>query len=559
MSIDLLEKIIVILINLTGFWMAYWVWSDNKKEKLNQWFALMTFFVILWVDFALLANKTENGSLSTLFYRLNDGCVNLFLISAFYFYVIYFLKKEYPILRKIVFVFGISLFSLSLFTGFTTKGTTLKSWGWEAILGPGNILFYSYSMIVALIVVGLLIREFFRFEKERKLKILYFLIGTFLFVSFNAVFNIVVPMVSNSIKYQYLGDYSAVFLLGFTAYAVVKRQLFGVKIILTKILIGAITILLLFNVADSSTLFEYIWRSALFMAFLFFGYLLVRSINRDLVKQKQLEKLTGKLARANRKLEMLDKAKSEFISIASHQLRTPLGAVKGFSSMLIEGSYGEISGEVKEVLKKISISNQRLITLVNDLLNLSRIESGKMQYDFKYWQIEDIVKEMADMLLLKVKEKGLYLKVNVPSRLLPKIKIDNEKIKEVISNLIENAIKYTAKGGINIDFEQSGNSVRIIISDTGVGISQSEMFIIFSKFSRGKNMNRLDANGAGLGLFVAKKITKDHGGKIWAESKGKDKGSKFFLELPIDIGRIREEEERQKMQKEEVEKFVREI
>ena len=521
----------------------------------------MTLFVILWVDFAFLGCMARENFLSTVFYRLNWSFVALFLISAFYFYIIYFLKErnKYKILEKLILFFGLGLSFFSIFTDFIIKESVIQPWGAEIIFGYGNILFNLYSLFVAFVVVGLLIKKYFQFDKKQKLKIQYFLIGTFLFVSFNIIFNIIIPVVSGSVQYQHFGDYSAIFLLGFTAYAIIKRQFFGIRVILTEIAVGAIAILLLANIIGAKTFFEYVWRGTLFIIFLILGHLLIKSILDEIKRRKQLEDLMKQLAKANRKLKQLDRAKSEFISIASHQLRTPLGAIKGFVSLLLEGSYGEVNEKAKEALKKISTSNERLIVLVDDLLHLSRIEAGKMQYDFDCWQIEDIVQEIKDTLLLKAKEKGLYLKVNSPSPPLPKIRIDGAKIKEVISNLVENAVKYTNRGGVKVGFKQEENLIRIIVSDTGVGISQDEMVRLFSKFSRGKNISRLNADGAGLGLFVGRKIVEAHKGKIWAESEGKGKGSRFIVEIPINLNELKKEKERRKVQSREVKKFIKEI
>jgi len=180
---------------------------------------------------------------------------------------------------------------------------------------------------------------------------------------------------------------------------------------------------------------------------------------------------------------------------------------------------------------------------VEDLLNISRIEAGRMEFDFQEAQIEDLVQEAADTLELSAKQKNLYLHWQKPAIALPKTKIDITKIKEVISNMVDNAIKYTQKGGVTVrvekgsffnhDTRQQKSVVRVIVSDTGIGMNKEELESIFNKFERGKEVSHYHTDGIGLGMYVGKKMVEAHHGKIWAESEGKNKGSRFILELLV--------------------------
>ena len=250
-------------------------------------------------------------------------------------------------------------------------------------------------------------------------------------------------------------------------------------------------------------------------------------------KIQRLENLNQKLKLDNKKLKAVNKSKSEFISIASHQLRTPLTSIKGFTSLLTEGAYGKISHEKKEVLDKIYVSNERLIALVDNLLNISRIERGKMEYDFQKVDIKDLVGNIVKVMKIQAKSKKLFLKLRskIKSSLL--IEIDRSKIIEAIGNLIDNGIKYTEKGGVTITLEKKGKFVVVAVSDTGVGVEPDEIPELFDKFSRGKEIHKLYTEGTGLGLFIAKKLVEAHHGKILAKSLGEEKGSTFLIELPI--------------------------
>ena len=247
----------------------------------------------------------------------------------------------------------------------------------------------------------------------------------------------------------------------------------------------------------------------------------------------KLGEANNNLNRANEALKKLDKAKSEFVSIASHQLRTPLTAVKGYISLILEGMYGKLPGKMQKPVENVYESNERLIRLVNDLLNLSRIESGKMGMQWEEANVENLAQSVVEELSLKAKEKNLRLTLAKLTTPLPIVRIDQEKIRNVILNLVDNAIRYTDKGSITVNAGQMQDKIRITISDTGAGMTKEELESLFESFVRGKAGVQNWTEGAGLGLYIAKQFTQMHNGTIWAESEGKGKGSTFFVELPI--------------------------
>jgi len=249
--------------------------------------------------------------------------------------------------------------------------------------------------------------------------------------------------------------------------------------------------------------------------------------------QKEVNRQTKNLREANIRLEQLDKAKSEFISLASHQLRTPLSIIKGYISMFLEGAWGETTKKQKEHLEKVYTSNERLIKLVEDLLTVSRIESGRLEFDFQLLDLANLTESIIKDFSQIAAKKELYLKYLKPARLLPKVKADSLKIRQVIQNLIDNALHYTEKGGATIQLKTEGNRVVFSIEDTGIGISSEERVTLFEKFSRGKGVTKMHTEGTGLGLYLAAKLVEAHQGRIWIESEGKGKGSVFYFELPV--------------------------
>ncbi|MFA5961938.1 MAG: HAMP domain-containing sensor histidine kinase [Parcubacteria group bacterium] len=230
----------------------------------------------------------------------------------------------------------------------------------------------------------------------------------------------------------------------------------------------------------------------------------------------------------------LDKAKSEFISIASHQLRTPLTAVKGYVSMLLEGSYGKVDPKQYEILKGVYASNERMANLVEELLDIPRIELNKMDFTFASEKLEAICQEVVDTFTSKAKDKGLYLEYKKPKTTLPELIVDGVKVRKVISDIVDNALRYTTKGGVTVKLEQMEKNIRITISDTGIGVAPEETPKLFQKISRGKGTSLFNPDGLGLNLYVDRLIIGKNGGRILVESEGKDRGAQFIVELPIE-------------------------
>lgn len=246
--------------------------------------------------------------------------------------------------------------------------------------------------------------------------------------------------------------------------------------------------------------------------------------------QDEVERQTKELKQANEDLKKLDKAKSDFISIASHQLRTPLTAIKGFSSMILEGSYGRVSSTLKDKVQKIFESAERLVRLVNDLLDLTHIEGGKIQFQFEKTDIGKMIQGVVDELSIQADRKGLKLSFTDPGNVF--VWADESKLRQVLMNLIDNAVKYSFKGSVTVSLEQKDNQINVAVKDTGIGMSLEEMDSLFQKFVRSPKATHLHTEGSGIGLYVAKKLIEEHQGTIWGESRGEGEGSTFHVSLP---------------------------
>jgi len=243
---------------------------------------------------------------------------------------------------------------------------------------------------------------------------------------------------------------------------------------------------------------------------------------------------TEELQEANRKLKELDKLKSDFLSVVSHELRTPLTSIKAFVEIILMKPTMSHERRVT-LLKTINSESNRLDRLITDLLDLAKIEAGKMSWRQEAVSIDDVVRDSVDALHVLARKKNIHLTATIPSD-LPVIIGDRDRIVQVMNNLLSNSIKFTSSGGtIQIQArheEDRGQRIVVEITDTGLGIPAKDLELIFDKFQRSGDQLTREIEGTGLGLSIARQIIEHHGGKIWAEST-QGKGSTFFFTLPI--------------------------
>jgi len=236
---------------------------------------------------------------------------------------------------------------------------------------------------------------------------------------------------------------------------------------------------------------------------------------------------------ANSQSEKLDTVKDEFISIVSHELRTPMSTIKGYLNMLLAGDAGPVSPQVRDILTEMLLAIEREIRLVNGMLDISRLEAGRMQFNLR--NDVDVVEQarlLFQSLVRAASEKKLSLILETPEESLPKAQADIDKFIQVLINLVGNAMKFTKNGSITISFAKEGDFVVTSVSDTGPGIPKDKQPHLFEKFSQASTKETRVSGGSGLGLYISKFIIEKMGGEIWLARSTQDAGSNFCFSLP---------------------------
>lgn len=401
--------------------------------------------------------------------------------------------------------------------------------------GPLYILYTIYFFLLVMYALYILVDKFRtsvdRVHRERYGYMILFTIlgffggGSVFFLTFN-IDILPYPLIFFSI-------YPVV-----SGYAIFRYQLFNVKVITAELVVFTIWIALLLRILFADQLTERVINGGLLLFTIFAGVLLIKSVLKEVALREKVELLAKDLEFANKglesvntRLEELDQMKSEFLSLATHQIRAPLTAVKGYASLILEGDYGEVSEGVRGAVKIIGQSCENLVVIVNEFLDISRIEQGRMKYTLTDFDFKATAEQILAELKPNIEAAGLTYEFHAEDGQYM-VCADQGKLRQVVGNLIDNAIKYTPAGGMKVSVTNEGATVRFIIKDTGIGISSEDIPKLFNKFIRTKDGNKQNVIGTGLGLYVAKQMLEAQGGKIWIESEGVGKGTTFVVELP---------------------------
>ena len=257
-------------------------------------------------------------------------------------------------------------------------------------------------------------------------------------------------------------------------------------------------------------------------------------ITRDITRRIYLERLAsekGNLEKKARDWEELYKAKSQFVSVVSHEMRTPLAIIKESMSLIAEGIFGPLNERQNDLIKKAGVNAQRLNNIVNDLLDISRIERGTFRLHFSLVNLNDLINDTAGHFRSLARQKGIALDYALPDQEI-NLFIDLARINQVLANLISNAVKFTETGGkIKVEVRILESKIRVGVIDTGIGISADNLPKLFNKFVQVSGLESHNKAGLGLGLSISRELVERHGGEIWAESR-LGIGSKFYFTLP---------------------------
>ncbi|MBI2042735.1 MAG: hypothetical protein HYT21_03260 [Candidatus Nealsonbacteria bacterium] len=538
-----LLSLIFLISQLLSLILVIGVFFSNRKSNSNRVFSFLGLSIILWLSAnytAFLPTVLENKNL---FLILARSSISFAVLMSLGFLL---LAKVIPenhsfISRKILntlylVTFVVILINLSPFSFKDVdveKGLAGIETDWGIIAFTLLTTFFSVSAVVELL------RKTHRFnepnQKNQIKLVLFALSALFLLIVFTVLLPIIISGLTFFVPFTPL--YVLQF-LGITAYAITRHHLFNIKVIVTQLLVFALWLVILIPTLLSKTFTDWLVNGLTLALVVVAGLFLIRSVKKEVDQREKIEGLARELGHvnnrlwvANERLKELDKMKTEFVSMATHQLRSPLTAIKGYASMILENSFGPVAEKARGAVDIIFQSSQKLVTVIEDFLNISRIELGTMKYEKIEFDLcalaETIIKEQRP----NIEKRGLQLSFESEPSENYKLVGDSGKFSQVINNLIDNAVKYTPQGWIKIMLNRIDGKIRLVVADSGVGIPAEVIPKLFQKFIRAEGAGKINIQGTGLGLYVARQIVEAHGGKIWAESDGVGKGSRFVVEI----------------------------
>lgn len=522
-SLTTLVLVVVVAVNLV---LTFVVLRSNVKSATNRIFSLLAAVVSIWSIVMYFSLRITTPSVSLLLIRstflLATPMSMLFLLFS------YTLPSEKLDVkrRNLALLLVATVFVMAVVVSpFAFTGVSFVNNFPNPVPGPGVGFFGLYIFGATAYALYTLIRRIRESSGNLKRQLVLVMVGFLLMYGF-MILTVFLPVAILGVSFfvPFFPLYTLLF-TGFTSYAIVRHELFDVKIFATAAVTFFLWVVLFSKLFVSQTTSEFTLDLIIFIASVIFGYLLTKSVKIEILQRVKLQELT-------KKLRELDEQKDEFISMAAHELRAPMTAIKGYLSMILDGDTGEISSKARGYLTDADAINDRLVRLVNNMLNVSRIEEGRMVYQLEVESLSNVSRTAYATFRPEVERKGLKFELDIPKDLKDKVEVDPDRIHEVLANILSNAVKFTDKGSISLKLSQPNpQTVRAEVKDTGPGISKEEKDKLFNKFYRAETTVG-KTTGTGLGLYICKLLVERFKGKLGVESEF-GKGSTFWFELPL--------------------------
>jgi signal transduction histidine kinase len=506
------------------------IYPRRGTGMVNGSFALAVFAIAVWAGLLIgfLYGQTDRLALDALNLSYVAAAV---IAAAFYYFSIVFPSEQRPERWHTAGLIAVTtaLSAAILLPGFLTGVLTTGPAGRTVALHlPGYLLFVAVFCSLFAAVLARIWRKFFAATGVLRTQLFIIGINVTVVGLLGVYFDLILPSpFLEDFRYVWTGPVFTDIFAAATAYSIFRYRLFNTKAMLAEFLVFAIWILLLVRILTSDGVSDLLGNAAVLALAVPIGLLLIHSLDLEVQAREAV-------VSANAKLTELDRLKSEFLSLAAHQLRGPVTIIRGYLAGIGEGDYGLVPQALKLPIARASETAQGFAALIDDYLNVARIEQGKMAYTFVLADFADLVRRVAEEYAPIAEKKGLGFSCTVDPAGSYQARLDAEKMNQVVSNLIDNAIKYTTIGEIAVGLahDPALGRMRLTVSDTGAGSDPAVLPTLFQKFTRA-DAKGVNPGGSGLGLYVARQFVEAHGGRIWAESAGQGRGTTFIVELPV--------------------------
>ncbi len=455
----------------------------------------------------------------------------LLYVLFLYFIYVFVEKKDATTVWKCI---ALTPLIISIFISPTTYNLT--GYDIQECIAIENPIYQEYFRIVKIVfavwIILLAIKKYIQSDKVMRKEILLLGTGILIFILSFFVSGYIAEQ-TELFVYEAIGLFGMVLFIGFLGYLIVNFKVFNIKLIATEALVVTLIFLTGASLFNAKEFTDLLLTGSIFIFICCTGYFLTKSVKREIEQREKIEKLAGELSLTNDQLKELDRQKDGVLHMVAHQLNGPVTTINTLTELLLDGTFGEMSGEQRENIENVRAASQKMGAQSSMVLDAAKIRGGKLPLKAEPIELGSFFKDILKEAEIRAQSKQVQLTVSLPSAQLPTVMLDRKYTQLAFDNLLSNAIKYTAlKGeGGKVTFEVTIHEakLRCVVKDSGVGIPKKDQGHIFKELYRASNAGK---EGNGLGLNVALGAIQAQEGKIWFESE-EGKGTTFYVELPL--------------------------
>lgn len=507
--------------------LGVWVYFDKRNDPRHVAFGTMLLSVAAWT-FSLVLWRNAEDIPAKIFWLRTIFFVGSFVPTLFLIFALAFRGgRQAPLPVQVLVVapqavlFALSYFSSSLVT-VGPDGLPL--------LGFGRLVFAAHFAVLLVIALAVLFAASRQPDVKDRSRLLFVLVGSI--IAFNSIFGLLYGTTFTKVPDSLLiANAGLVIGMFFMASAVLQRSFLAeLRMLGPQLFIMFLLFVIIFNIVVTETTIDLALRVTMIVILACYAGLSTRTLLSQVRRARQVEVMSEQAFKLNDELMRADKMKTRFVSLASHQLRSPISGVRMYLQMMCTGDFGPVLPKQHEVLATNVLVLNRLSETIDTFLDAAKIQLGKLELFQCDAAVEGLVTRVVDELRPAAFKKGLALAIEV-EREVPEVRCDEGKIMHVLANLVDNAIKYTEKGSVKICAKRQGEDVEFSVRDTGIGLSVEERDQVADVFKRGMEAVRLDTGGSGLGLYIVKNILEAHGAQLSIDSEGRGKGTTASFRL----------------------------
>jgi signal transduction histidine kinase len=503
---------------------GFFIFKKDRGSVLSKYFLGITLSFAAWIFLILfqwVGVYLETVHLAWQLLVLPE--ISIFLFSILFSYVFIF-KKDVPNLYKYIAGLLLSIVAFVLPTQLNIASFDLTNC--EGVVGILWPYVYVFELSAIIIIVLIAFEKLILKNKQagEKLKTVLFSTGMVFFLGIFWLSNYFGEL-TKTYEINLVGPFGMVLFLGLLTYIIVRFHAFNTKLIATQALVWGLAILIGAEFFFIKTTTNFILTGITFIASMVFGYFLVKSVKKEIQQKEQLAKL-------NTDLKISIQQRESLVHLINHKVKGSFTRTKFLFAGMLDGTFGEISPEIKKRAEQGLEFDNGGIETVDLVLNVANLQNGLIKYEMKSIDLKELLEKAVTEEKGEADAKGLGLETEIKEGDYTTTG-DSIWMKEAMHNLISNSVKYTREGKISVALEKKDGKILFSVKDTGVGITEDDKKNLFTEGGRGKDSIKVNVDSTGYGLYTVKLIVEAHKGKVWAESEGENKGSQFYIELPI--------------------------